>query len=113
MQYYSHVLHFPLGKKPFDKDAFRWPSFVGEFVIPLMKNRSDLYWFSYYTSFARFRVYTDDYGSLQAELEPLRDELGLVDKGEEKNETITGDLAKDRLSARILHQSHYKERKSS
>jgi hypothetical protein len=64
-----------------------------------MKNRTDLYWCSYYGSFARFLILTDDYESLQAPLETLRDSLGLIDTGEEKNNTLVGDLGHSRFLA--------------
>lgn len=97
--YHSHVLHFP-NAKPFDRPEYRWASFVGEFVAPLVKlNLHQNYWFSYYTKFARFRILIDDYEKIKKPLEELRDALGLVDKGEEKdNFTLEGDLG----SARFL-----------
>lgn len=96
MQYYSHVLHFP-NSPPFDNNDFRWTSFVGEFVRPIVEDFSDLYWFSYYTTHARFRIYTDKYNEIQPELESLRDSLGLIDKGEEKDLTLEQDLGSPRF----------------
>ena len=98
MTYYSHVLHFP-NIKPFDRLDCRWTSFVGEFITPLMENRTDLYWCSYYGDHARFRISTDDYQSLRPTLESLRDTLGLIDKGEEKDLTLIGDLGHNRFLA--------------
>jgi len=98
MTYYSHVLYFP-DSRPFDRPDSRWTSFVGEFVAPLMRNRPELYWCSYYGDHARFRVLTDDYSSLQPTLESLRDVLGLIDKGEEKDLSLVGDLGHERFRA--------------
>lgn len=98
MNYYSHVLHFP-DTYPFDRPEFRWTTFLSEFVAPLMKDRGLKYWVSYYGSFVRFRVLTDDYESLKPDLESLRDSLGLVDKGEEKDMTLVGDLGHARFLA--------------
>jgi hypothetical protein len=96
-RYYSHVLYFP-GRKPFDNDDLRWPSFIGAFVAPLVQKNSELqYWFTYYGAFARFRVFTADYEALRPNLDSLRDKLGLVDKGEEKDLTIEGDLGGSRF----------------
>jgi hypothetical protein len=56
------------------------------------------YWFSYYTNCARFRVLTEDYEALRGPLEKLRDSLGLIDRGEEKeNFTLKGDLGHGRF----------------
>ena len=95
MQYYSHVLYFP-NSSLFDNDDFRWTTFVGEFVRPIVENISDLYWFSYYTTYARFRIYTNQYHIIKPRLESLRDSLGLIDKGEEKDLTLESDLGSDR-----------------
>ena len=96
-RYYSHVLYFP-ERKPFDTDDLRWPSFIGAFVAPLVLENSELqYWFTYYGAFARFRVFTADYEALRPNLESLRDKVGLVDKGEEKNLTLEGDLGGPRF----------------
>ncbi|MBI5773382.1 MAG: hypothetical protein HZA89_06525 [Verrucomicrobia bacterium] len=91
-KYYSHVLYFP-NRAHFCSPAHCYPSFLGEFVGPLVKARPHLlYWFSFYGSFARFRAWTDDYDELRPELEAKRDLLGLIDKGEEKDLTLERDL---------------------
>lgn len=98
MKYYSHVLHYDNPRHPFDKAEFRWPSFIGEFVAPLVDSRPDLlFWFSHYTDCSRFRVYTDAYDEFQGELEGRRDKLGLIDKGEEKTHTLLNDLGHGRF----------------
>jgi hypothetical protein len=118
MNYYSHVLHIP--DTPLFRDLERrWPSFVGAFVAPLVRDRQHLiYWFSYYTSLARFRVWTDRYDELRPDLERLRNELGLVDQLEEKGLTLEGDLGVARFigpnttsnrtqrALKILHSLH-------
>lgn len=97
MEYHSHVLYFPKSS-PFDRPAERWPSFLGCFVTQLVLKRPELvYWFSFYGSLARFRVYTSKYESIRKDLEPLRDRLGLIDKGEEKNLTLVEDLGGTRF----------------
>ncbi|MGP8201083.1 MAG: hypothetical protein ACLQU4_16450 [Limisphaerales bacterium] len=95
--YHSHVLYFP--NKPLFCDATHcFPSFLGEFVMPLVQAKPDLlYWFTHYGAFARFRVWTDNYEELCPELEAKRDALGLIDKGEEKDLTLEGDLGHARF----------------
>ena len=94
---YSHVLHFP-NRKPFDKADLRWPGFIGEFVAPIVASHPEvLYWFSFYTAFAKLRIYTADYDKVRPQLEALRDELGLEDKGEEKEYVVEGDLGGSRF----------------
>jgi hypothetical protein len=95
--YHSHVLHLP-NRKPFDNPTFAWPSFIGEFALPLVRSYPWLlYWFSFYGSFARFRVYTNSYFAVRSRLEGLRDTLGLIDKGEEKTLTLQSDLGGPRF----------------
>lgn len=94
--YHSHILVFP-NSPPFDRPEFRWASFVGEFVAPLMNGRTNLFWCTYYGDRAHFRILIDDYESLQLQLEPLRDSLGLVDTGEQKNQTLIDDLGHSRF----------------
>jgi hypothetical protein len=97
MKYYSHVLHFP-NAKPFDNSEFRWPSFLGEFVKPFVDANPDvLYWFTFYTTCARFRILTDRYDALRDGIESRKSNLGLLDKGEEKDATLVGDLGNDRF----------------
>lgn len=96
-RYYSHVLYFA-NQKPFDNPDLRWPSFIGEFVKPLVQEvPGALYWFTYYGNLARFRIFTADYEGLRPKLETLRDKLGLVDKEEEKDLTLEGDLGVGRF----------------
>ena len=96
MKYYSHILYFP-DAYPFDNTNYRWQSFVGEFVRPIVEDIPDLYWFSYYTVRAHLRIYTDEYDRIRPKLELLRDQLGLIDKGEEKDMTLERDLGSDRF----------------
>jgi hypothetical protein len=95
--YHAHVLHFPASETFRDaKQSF--PTFLGEFVAPLVRSRSHLlYWFTYYGSFARFRVWTASYEELRPDLEARRDRLGLIDKGEEKAVTLQSDLGGPRF----------------
>jgi len=95
--YHSHVLYFP--NRPLFCDATHcFPSFLGEFVTPLVQGRPDLlYWFTYYEAFARFRVWTNSYEELRPELEAKRDVLGLIDTGKEKDLTLEGDLGHARF----------------
>jgi hypothetical protein len=91
-RYYSHVLHYPK-QKPFDNPDLCWPSFIGQFIQPLVSAHPGLlYWFTNYGPFARFRIYTAEYEIIRPELEALRDKLGLMDKGEEKDLTLEADL---------------------
>lgn len=97
MKYYSHVLHFP-NAKPFDNPEYCWTSFLGEFVKPFVDANPDvLYWFTFYKTFARFRILTDRYETLREEIENRRTNLGLIDKGEEKDTSLIGDLGNDRF----------------
>lgn len=98
MNYYSHILHFP-NAKPFDRSDFRWAGFVGAFAGELMKNREDLFWFSYYGGFARFRLYTDSYDKIRPEIESLAASLGLGLDDSEKGSTLVGDLGWERFLA--------------
>jgi hypothetical protein len=101
MPYYSHVLQYPM-VKPFDKNELRFSSFVGCFVRPLAAcNLHERIWFSDYGTFARFRVLTTRYVELEPHLVALRDQLGLVDTGEEKTLALEDDLG----SARFLPPS--------
>ena len=96
MKYYSHVLYFP-ETYPFDNKDFVWTSFVGEFIRPVVEDVSDLYWFSNYTTCARFRIYTDNYPTIKPKIESLRDSLGLIDNGYEKDLTLEQDLGANRF----------------
>jgi hypothetical protein len=97
MPYYSHVLYFP-NNKPFDNSEFKWPSFVGEFIKPIVElNLHEYYWFSYYTTCARFRILTNQYEQTQPHIEELTNQLHIEDKGEEKELTLEQDLACDRF----------------
>ncbi len=98
MNYYSHILHFP-NAKPFDRTEFRWMSFVGEFVAPLMRNQKDLYWCSYYGGFARFRLYTDCYDQIKPRIDSMCSTLGLTRDDSEKELTLVGDLGHSRFLA--------------
>lgn len=99
MEYYSHVLYFPNGK-PFDRSEFAYWSFIGELVLPVVQRRLHRhFWFTNYGNHARFRVYTDQYEALRPTIEDRSRELGLVDRGEEKDLTLVGDLGHDRFLA--------------
>lgn len=92
MPYYSHVLRYPPAS-PFDREDWRFSSFVGRFVRPLIAHKlHDKFWFTDYGTFARFRVLTNRYAELERHLTKLRDDLGLVDTGEEKTLTLEQDL---------------------
>jgi len=94
---YSHVLHFP-NQPPFDRQEFRWPSFIGEFVKPVVEARRNLlYWFTNYGSYARFRVHPDHYDEVCSDILSHRQRLGLVDKDEEKDLTLINDLGSSRF----------------
>ena len=110
MQYYSHVLHFPM-KKPFDRPELAYWSFLGELVLPVIRlGLHRHFWFTNYGNFARFRVYTDKYDKIRPTLENLRDGLGLVDHGEEKALTLVDDLGSDRFLARARTDKQPEER---
>jgi hypothetical protein len=97
MPYYSHVLRYPQNK-PFDQVELKFSSFVGRFVRPLAAlQMHDRLWFTDYGTYARFRVLTNHYPEIEPHLVPLRDGLGLVDTGEEKNLTLEGDLGHARF----------------
>lgn len=96
MEYHSHILHFP-NAKPFDRLDSRWWGFVGEFVRPLMSGRDDLYWCSYYGSFARFRLYTDNYSQIEPQIDLSCQKLGLQRDDSEKNLTLEDDLGHPRF----------------
>jgi hypothetical protein len=102
MDYYSHVLHFP-NTHPFDKEEYRWPSFVGAFVVPIVSlGLHKHYWCSYYTESAKLRIFTDQYDEIERHIIRIRDNLGLVDKGEEKDLTFSADLCGHRYSEENL-----------
>lgn len=94
--YHSHILRFP-NSQPFNRDDSRWWGFVGEFVRPLMSGRDDLYWCSYYGSYARFRLYTDNYSKIEPQIDSLCQSLGLRRDGSEMNLTIEDDLGHPRF----------------
>lgn len=97
MRYFSHVLYHPLAK-PFDQEPLLWPSFIGEFVAPLVTNRPDvLFWFTHYGDHSKLRLYTDRYEEIRPELEATRDKLGLVDRGQEKDLSLVSDLGHGRF----------------
>jgi hypothetical protein len=99
MKYYSYILEFP-STPPFDREEYRWPSFIAEFVAPLVRRRDPnhfLYWCSYYGATANFRIYTDQYEDVRGSLEAALIDLKLRDTGAEKDETLVNDLAKSRF----------------
>jgi len=97
MNYYSHVLYFPKSP-PFNKPEHVWPSFVGAFIVPIIAlGLHKHYWYSFYSTHARLRILTDRYDKLEPQLVSLRDSLGLIDKGEEKDLTLVGDLGNHRF----------------
>jgi len=97
MDYYSHVLYLPTSA-PFDHPERKWPSFIGEFVTPIVASHPGLtYWFSYYGDHAKFRVYTDDYEAIRRQIEAERDRLGLEDRGSEKTLTLIEDIGGGRF----------------
>lgn len=56
-----------------------------------------LFWFTHYRDHAKFRVYTDQYDLLRPEFDALRDKLGLVDRGQEKELTLIEDIGGGRF----------------
>lgn len=97
MNYYSHLLYFP-NTYPFDKPEYLWPSFVGEFVVPIVAlGLHQHYWCSFYGNHGKLRIFTNQYDQLESKLIALRDKLGLIDRGEEKDLTLVGDLGNHRF----------------
>ncbi len=69
--YHAFELQFPAAR-PYDVDEYRWATFVGEFVRPIAEQYSNLlYWTSYYTKYAEFKVLTDDILQVQPKLDDL------------------------------------------
>lgn len=63
--YHAHELHFP-NTHPFDRHEFRWQSFLGEFVRPILEENPTLQCaVSYYVDHAELYVYTDDFSLIQ------------------------------------------------
>lgn len=105
MKSYSHVINIPT-VHPFDREEFRWTTFIGEVIAPIMRERTCLYWFTYYTAFARFRIYAEesDHRDILSSLEPLMARFGLsfrLDK-DGKNEEWDYTMEKDIGGARFL-----------
>jgi hypothetical protein len=94
---YSYVLRLH-DNFPFDRPEFRWQSFVGEFVIPIVQLQLHKhYWFSYYGGNAKFRIVADDSDRLQEAIIKQISDLQLVDEGDENGLTLSGDLGTDRF----------------
>jgi len=75
----SHVINIPQAF-PFDRDhRSRWVTFVGEFVMPVMRDHEALYWFTYYGDFGRLRVRCTkrEHASIQARIDTAMRALGL------------------------------------
>ena len=97
MNYYSHLLYFP-NTHPFNRPEFLWSSFIGEFVAPVVAlGLHKHYWCSFYGNHAKLRILTDQYAQLEPKIIPIRDALGLADRGEEKDLTLVGDLGNHRF----------------
>ena len=99
-KHYSYILTFP-NEAPFDNLDYRWPSFLAEFVAPLVRGRltNFHYWCSYYVNEARFRIYTDEeqFAELLPSLNAAMKDLKLKNCAKEKNETISDQLANNRF----------------
>lgn len=91
MPYYFYQLEFP-NRKPFDKPEHSWPSFVGEFVKPVVDGRNGLlYWCTYYGDRAQFCMNTEDFEQLRPTFEQKRDNLGLVEiRTPQPGDTLAG-----------------------
>jgi hypothetical protein len=97
---YSYVIEFPNGTAPFDKPEFRWPSFLGEFVAPLVQNKSGTtlqFWFTYYVAAARFRVLLGNCPDFEQELMTKAKAIGLNVTDDEKQLTVEDDLGASRF----------------
>src|SRR5262249_42026318 len=55
------------------------------------------YWFTYYGTFVRFRLYTNDYSAVRPTIDQLLLALALSERNEEKDLTLVGDLGTDRF----------------
>src|SRR4051812_9975989 len=100
----SYFLEIPR-RHPFDQEATRWPTFVGEFVMSATRGHAALFWFTYYGDAARFRIYGEEgeLASIHAQIDELICQLGLAyrvtEKGkrEEQDYTLEGDLGGGRF----------------
>lgn len=109
-KYYSHVISLEGYPPPFDNEETRWPSFLGEFVAKIVKDRPKvLYWCSYYGETAQFRIFTtpEDYEAIQPNINDLLIQLRIRDTGAEKNETLVSDLAKNRFIGPDTNSSQF------
>ena len=97
-EYRSYVLGFPT-EQPFDKMEFRQATFLGEFVRPLVANQDRYihYWTSFYSDYAKLRIYGNRHAEIEKDLVPLRDGLKLVPRDEEKHMSLVGDLGGKRF----------------
>ena len=89
---YSYFLELPI-TAPFDKSEYRWPTFLGEFVLPLVKSKPQLlFWFSNYGPLVRFRVHLNGTPDFEHELIALQNNLGIKDTNNEIGLTLKDDL---------------------
>lgn len=92
--YYAYKLDFP-NTHPYDKLEFRWQSFLGEFVRPiLVQNPSLQCAVSYYIKHAEIYVYTDDFTTIQEQITEL-EKNGFVT--EKMNRTLEDNFGSERF----------------
>jgi hypothetical protein len=70
----SYVINIP-SNAPFDKKDTRWTTFVGEVIRPIVVGLKGYYWFTYYTDFARLRIYAPE-AEQQKALSALQAQMG-------------------------------------
>jgi hypothetical protein len=100
----SHVINIP-GSHPFERKEWRWTTFVGGFVQPVMRDREAMYWFTYYGDCARLRVRCREaeHQLIQEAIDQLMPKFGLSyrknDAGEreELNYAMEGDIGGTRF----------------
>lgn len=109
-KYYSHVLFLP-EKKPFDKPKFKWPTFVGSFIKPVVENFEDPFWFTFYGPYAKFRVYTDKYDLIDLKIRKYKKKLKIADDFSEVDLTLEADLGVERFLS--LNRTDKKNKRKS
>jgi hypothetical protein len=98
MPYYFQQFNLPIAA-PFESDANRWPTCVGEFIKPLVAKHPGLkYWFSFYRDYFQLCFYTDKYAEILPDIETTMTPFGITWKRKpEAEDTLEGDCARDKF----------------
>ncbi len=75
-EYYFCQFSIPTSK-PFDDSSTRWPSFVAEFIRPVVAGEKQLlFWFTYYGDYAQVCFYTESFDPIKGKIDDLNKKLG-------------------------------------